>query len=314
MNTSVVITVLNEEKSISRLIESLLKQTKKPSEIVIVDGGSSDKTVELIRHFQKKNKVIRLIQEGCTRAEGRNLGVDMAKNEIIAMTDAGCVADKNWLKRISDPFKNEGVDMVAGFYKIQIHSRFQKALAYFIGVTPRRFSINFLPSARSVAFRRGLWDRVGGFPEKMKDAGEDTVFNYLVLKEGASISRMKSAYVEWTIPNNFKDAIKKIFLYAKADAKSKILWNPSKGIASHNIKVLFVFIRYIIVFILFMYSFQYTSLIFILLLSLLLYILYSFRKVYIDTRDIKSGLWAVAIQFMSDFAVMFGFLAGFIGK
>ena len=49
MKVSVCITVFNEEGSIGELLDSLLKQTKKPGEIVIVDGGSKDKTVDVIR-------------------------------------------------------------------------------------------------------------------------------------------------------------------------------------------------------------------------------------------------------------------------
>ena len=51
----------------------------------------------------------------------------MARNSIIAMTDAGCVARKNWLKNITDPFNNKEVDVVAGFYNMTGKSALQKA-------------------------------------------------------------------------------------------------------------------------------------------------------------------------------------------
>ena len=52
-NVSVVITVLNEEKSIRELIKALLTQDKKPQEIIIIDGGSSDKTVQIIKYLYR---------------------------------------------------------------------------------------------------------------------------------------------------------------------------------------------------------------------------------------------------------------------
>ena len=116
MKTSICITIFNEEESIGGLLESLLAQTKKPDEIVIVDGGSTDETVKTIRNFQKKNRVIKLHVQKCKRARGRNLGVGLAKNNIIAITDADCVADKDWLGKIIAPFKNKKID-VAGFVK-----------------------------------------------------------------------------------------------------------------------------------------------------------------------------------------------------
>src|SRR4030042_3810424 len=100
MNISVCLTVLNEENNISRLLKSLIYQNVNPDEIIIVDGGSKDKTIQIIRHFQKKDKKIKLIVKNCTRSEGRNIACDIAKNEIIAMTDAGCIPKSNWLEEI----------------------------------------------------------------------------------------------------------------------------------------------------------------------------------------------------------------------
>src|SRR3989304_5681633 len=103
MKLSVCITVLNAEGLIAPLLQSILSQSKKPNEIVIVDGGSKDNTVEIIKHFQKKNKSIRLLLEKCLRARGRNLAVEISNNDIIAMTDAGCIAQKDWLEKITAP-------------------------------------------------------------------------------------------------------------------------------------------------------------------------------------------------------------------
>src|SRR3990172_6712568 len=131
MKVSVCITVYNEERSISKLVESLLRQSKKPDEIVIVDGGSGDKTVEIIRHFQKKDKRIKLLIEKCSRSRGRNLAVELSKSEIIAMTDAGCIPNEEWLNKITEPFRNKKVDIVAGFYTMKASDSLQKALSVF---------------------------------------------------------------------------------------------------------------------------------------------------------------------------------------
>jgi len=51
---SLICTVLNEQKSMGAFLDSIEIQTKKPDEIVIVDGGSNDKTVEIIKNYKKK--------------------------------------------------------------------------------------------------------------------------------------------------------------------------------------------------------------------------------------------------------------------
>jgi len=310
MKISVVVTVFNEEKSIGALLESLLGQAKKPDEVVIVDGGSEDKTVKIIRHYQKKDKRIKLLIEKCSRARGRNLGVDIAKNKIIAIMDADCIANLDWLKKITEPFTNKEVDMAAGFYKMKTATPFQKALSVFIGITPKKFDVSFLPSTRSVAFRKNLWERVGGFPERGENSAEDTEFNYLAIKSGAKIARVKNARVEWRIPNSLKIALKKFYDYAKWDAQAGIWWHPTKQLASHNIKVFSIFIRYFIGLALLILAFKNPLFGSVLILGLIFYSFWAFRKVFVEFNDWKAGMWGIVLQFSSDFAVMAGFLAG----
>lgn len=312
MNISVCITVLNEEESIGRLLDSLLAQTKKPDQIVIVDGGSRDKTVEIIRHYQRKDGRIKLLVEKCPRARGRNLAVELAREELVVMTDAGCVASRDWIKNITEPFSDTRVDVVAGFYKMVGDSRLQKAESVFLGIRPRHFDVNFLPSTRSVAFTKEVWERVGGFPESLAGTAEDTVFNYKLIKAGARFSRMKSAIVEWGMPKTITNFQSSIFNYAKGDAESKIWVFPKKGIMSHNIKALFILLRYFIGLVLLILSFRYPLLPY-LLIGLFVYLDWSFRKVFIEFGDYRVAAWGPILQITSDLAVMQGFLSGLFG-
>lgn len=301
MNISVCITVLNEQEDIAKLLDSLLNQTRKAGEIVIVDGGSSDKTIEIVNHYQKRYSNIKLLKEKCSRSRGRNLGVEIAKSEIIAMTDAGCVARLDWLKKITEPFKNKEIDVVAGFYHMVGKTPFQKAAAVFLGVTPGKFDYTFLPPTRSIAFKKSIWEKVGGFPENLEGAAEDTVFNYKLIKAGIKLSRVKDAVVEWGMPNDLTEFFEKVKNYAKGDARSKIWIFPKKGFASHNIKAVFVLLRYLIGVILFFLSFNNSLVLLSLLILVTFYIFRSYQK---------AGLWGIPLQFASDFGVMVGFLRG----
>lgn len=303
MNISVCTTVLNEEGSIGKLLDSLLNQTKKADEIVIVDGGSTDRTIEIINHYQKRFRNIKLLKEKCTRGKGRNLSVEMSKNEIIAMTDAGCVADPDWLERITKLFENDSVDVVAGYYKITGFHPASQAMGVFMGVPPSKFDNDFLPSTRSIAFRKSIWEKVGGFPENLETA-EDTVFNYKLIKSKARISRVKEAVVEWGMPTTITNFHLAIFNYAKGDARSKIWLFPEKGITSHNIKAVFIILRYVLGSIFLILSFKYRVFALYLCILISLYLFRSYRK---------AGLWGIVLQFVSDFAVMVGFISGIIG-
>lgn len=310
MKVAVCATVKNEEASISGLLDALLAQSKKPEEIVLVDGGSTDKTIEIIRHYQQKDSRIKFFGGEFSRAQGRNYAVEIAKTQIIVMTDAGCIPQKKWLARIAEPFRNKNVEMVAGFYKMMGDSPLQKAAKVFLGVPSRKFDISFLPSTRSIAFKKSLWESVGGFPENLPDTAEDTVFNEKVAQTEAKIARVKNALVEWGMPDNLQLIIKKIYNYAKGDAKSKLWITKSKGLLSHNIHSLSIFSRYLFFLLLLVEIFNKQASPIWLILILLTYSFWAFRKVYLEEENLLAGVWGVILQYFGDFAVMAGFIAG----
>jgi len=313
MNISICITTFNEEGSIGPLLDSLLSQSKKADEIIIVDGGSKDKTIEIINHYQKRDRGIKLLKEKCTRAKGRNLGIELARNPIIAITDAGCNAHPNWLKNLTAPFSEEEIDITAGFYKWLAKISLQKAMSVFLGVTPRHFDINFLPSTRSMAFRKSVWEAVGGFPEAKGNSAEDTDFNYKAVKLGLKYSRVKNAIVEWGMPENLSVYFQKIQSYAKWDIQYGIWWHPTQRLMSHNIKSVLVLLRYLVGILLLGLNFKFNTLPYLLIL-IFVYLFWAFRKVYSEFGEWQTALCGPIIQITSDFAVMSGFIKGIIGK
>ena len=312
MEVTVSITIRNEHDNISKLLDSLLRQTTIPAEILIVDGGSTDGTIDIIKKYQKRSKRIKLLQTTCSRSEGRNMAVDTANYNIIAMTDAGCVADKYWLERIIDPFNNERIDIVAGFYKMVGDKPIQKAASVYLGVLPRDFNARFLPSTRSIAFTRGAYEKVGGFPEDLDDTAEDTVFNFRALEAGLVFTRVKTAIVRWGMPQTIGEFSKKIFNYAKGDAKSKIWKHPLPNYTSHNIRVIKLFVRYLVGFTLLFLSFAHPLLWFVVIPGLLFYSIWAYHKSFRVYKDVRVGLWGVILQYISDFSVMAGFVKGIV--
>ncbi|MCW8966769.1 MAG: glycosyltransferase family 2 protein, partial [Candidatus Pacearchaeota archaeon] len=96
---SIVIPVYNEEKYIGKCLESLNKQTYKNFEIIIIDDGSTDKTVEIIKKFDVH--LIKGKHKGT--AFSRNLGAKSAKGEILIFIDADMTFDKDYLKNLIKP-------------------------------------------------------------------------------------------------------------------------------------------------------------------------------------------------------------------
>ena len=92
---SVIVPVLNSEKTIERCITSLLDQDYPMDkyEIIFVDNGSTDHTLKILNNFNKNIKILKEPIESSYRA--RNKGIMNTKGDIIAFTDSDCVADYN---------------------------------------------------------------------------------------------------------------------------------------------------------------------------------------------------------------------------
>jgi glycosyltransferase involved in cell wall biosynthesis len=188
---SVVATVLNEVDAIEELVSSLAGQLPLPKEIVIVDGGSNDGTWERLLALRAGCPILVAIRdESCNLkasagpiARGRNVGIGAASSEIIACADAGCIYDAEWLSRLTAPIASGNAEYVLGGSCIDPNEQtiWDLASAPFLGLKQRADGATRSCTARSMAFRKELWERVGGFPETTL-LGEDTNFDLLVRK------------------------------------------------------------------------------------------------------------------------------------
>jgi len=239
MKVSFITTCLNEKKAIGDLLNSLLIQSKKPDEVIIVDAGSTDKTVSIIKnHPANKNLIIRtIILKGVKRSAGRNLAIKNAKHQFIAVSDVGNRLDKAWLKRITKPLINKTADSVAGYYLTDSKSIFQKAIAPFVATMPDKLDVKtFLPSSRSIAFTKKAWQKVGGYPEKLNTC-EDLVFASN-LKHQTNMTVIPQALVYWRQVSSLKDFFIMIKNHTIGDIQAKF--------TPHLKKILSIFLRYLI--------------------------------------------------------------------
>ena len=222
-HVSVIITVLNEARSIDTLLRSLAGQTRRPDEVVIVDGGSSDGTWEVLCRAEASRKLpLRILsQPGANISRGRNVAIDVAQGPIIASTDAGVRLNKAWLAELMRPFdQGEDVDVVSGFFLPEAHSSFELALA---AVTlPRLDEIDkdgFWPSSRSVAFRKRAWEAVGGYPDWL-DYCEDLLFDFELRDAGYVLRFAPQAVVHFRPRPNIRAFFRQYYRYARGDGKA----------------------------------------------------------------------------------------------
>lgn len=302
MTISFIATVYNEEKEIEAFLASLFSQTRQPDEIVIVDGGSSDQTVAKIQSASWRTKFKILIKKG-NRAVGRNEAIRNSTGDIIAVSDAGCILDKDWLRNIVKPFENPKIDVVSGYYKPVAGNIFEKCLATYTCVMPDKLNKSFLPSSRSVAFKKEAWKKVGGYPEKL-DTCEDLVFASSLRKHGFSFFLAKNAIVYWPQRKNLVEAFKQFFIYARGDGKGRFIRQS----------IPFLFARYLIGINLLLYLLASRNIILLVLIFVLLflYLVWSVSKNYNYVMDWKAIFILPVLQIISDIAVLAGTSIGLL--
>ena len=122
---SIIIPVYNEERDIEDCINSLKKQTYKRVEIIIVDDGSTDKTLNILKKF-KKITIIRGEHKG--PGFSRNLGSKTAEGEILIFIDADMTFDKNYIKNLIEPFMNNP-EIIGTTHDLEIATNTQKEVS-----------------------------------------------------------------------------------------------------------------------------------------------------------------------------------------
>lgn len=192
---SVVIPARNAEDVIENCLRSLsqLSYPKDRVEIIIADGLSTDRTRESAEDYGARV----IVNQKITVVSGRNVGFEAAHGELIALCDADCVMDKNWLKNSVKYFDDERVAGIGGPNLIpQSESAFGKAAGLlfdyafsFGGGAPTRVYDKVIESrahASNAIYRASVLRRVMPIDEDMFE-GEDVVMNQKIRRLGCKL-------------------------------------------------------------------------------------------------------------------------------
>ena len=294
---AIIITVLHEELTLPHLLASLEMQTKRPDEVVIVDGGSTDQTRQILSSW-KPNFSFQWFEHKGNRSQGRNAAISAAKASIIAITDAGCAPEPEWLDRITQRLVANDCDVVSGYYIPHAQTSFEKAAAAYMLVMPDHIHPNlFLPATRSMALKKMMWKKTGRFDERLSD-NEDYAFAKKLQSVGAKICFERNAVVRWSPPKTWSAFLKQVWRFAYGDCFAGIV-RP---------KVVFIFLRWFVFIVLAKTIFP------LFLLVVFLYACWAWAKNQKHVSSYSAIYLLPGMQLTTDLVVMVGSVQGLAAK
>ena len=169
---SVIVPALNEEKNIPSLLDSLEKQTLRDHEVIVVDGGSTDRTVSFAKNYQSQV----IVEEGLPEFPSRNVGAKIANGEILLFTCADVIFPRGLLAKIEQNFKDQtlialtGPDYPTDSLLAEIEYGAYNFMRFMFSSFPKPAK-RFSTSTNFLAVRKAAFEKTGGFMSDINGDG-----------------------------------------------------------------------------------------------------------------------------------------------
>ncbi|QCX32827.1 glycosyltransferase family 2 protein [Caloramator sp. E03] len=194
---SVVIPCRNEENYIGQCIESIINQSYgiENIEIIVVDGMSDDKTLDIIKKYEETYTQIKIINnEKKITPVAMNIGIRHSKGDIVMIFGAHSYMHKDYIKRVVEDFERDNVDCVGGRIINISENKTAQAIAqamsspFGVGNALFRFSKTkqLVDTVAFAAYKRDIFDKIGYFDEEFVRNQDDEI-NFRLIKSGGKI-------------------------------------------------------------------------------------------------------------------------------
>lgn len=316
---SIVIPCLNEEQYIGNCIDSILKQSYDLSliEVIVVDGGSSDRTPEILFEYQKKFMGLMVLQnpEKIT-PRALNIGIRNSTGQVVVILGAHTIIDQNFIS-LNNKYLNEKDVKVSGGTQINVGKTFRQRLIGLVMGLPFGISSasyrwsrreQFVDTVVYAAYRRELFDEIGYFEENFS-ISEDAEINWRIRQKGYKIfysPQIKTYYYPRTKIIGF---LKQLFRYGIL--RVNVVKKHSDALKLvHTIPSVFVLVILCLIVLLPVNTLYLKLLIFIFCLHFVTSVLTSLR--FLKSGQFKFLIFIPFLIFLMHFFWGFGFLVGLI--
>lgn len=242
---SVIVPVYNRVGEVRDLLESLVAQASPLFEVIIVEDGSTEPCSEVVEAYAGCLDVHYFYKDNEGRSIARNHGIERSRGEWLVFFDSDCVIPDGYFDTLSRELDAAPCDCYGG--PDAAHSSFsstQKAINYAMtsflttgGIRGGKVSLEkFVPRTFNMGFRRGVYDRVGGFREMFS---EDIDMSTRISRAGFVTRLIRQAPVYHKRRVDFRKFARQVYVFGMSRITLKLLY-PDSLKAVHLLPAVFV--------------------------------------------------------------------------
>lgn len=243
---SVIVPVYNRVSEVRELTDSLLRQTVRNFELILVEDGSSEPCAAVADEAASKGLDVKyFFKENEGRSIARNYGMERARGEYFVFFDSDCVIPPDYFEKLDRALADRPSDCFGG--PDAAHESFsdtQKAINYSMtsflttgGIRGGKIQLEkFVPRTFNMGFSREVYEKTGGFREMFS---EDIDMSTRIRNNGFSISLFRDAYVWHKRRVDMKKFLRQVYVFGMSRITLRLLY-PDSLKAVHLLPAFFV--------------------------------------------------------------------------